>query len=117
MLPLTHGEAILTATQGFVGHLYHAVLLFAVLTLTLFPLYRVVLTRVRNATVAALLMTLLVFTLFIGPVGLLGAMTLASAPAMNSGSSCLACAAVDQCGLSSPRPVFSANSPRSAAGR
>jgi uncharacterized RDD family membrane protein YckC len=30
MLPLTHGEAILTATQGFVGHLYHAVLLLAV---------------------------------------------------------------------------------------
>jgi uncharacterized RDD family membrane protein YckC len=32
MLPLAHGEAILTATQGFVGHLYHAVLLFAVFT-------------------------------------------------------------------------------------
>ena len=30
MLPLTHGEAILTATQGFFGHLYHAVLLLAV---------------------------------------------------------------------------------------
>ena len=30
MLPLTHGEAILTATHGFVGHLYHAVLLLAV---------------------------------------------------------------------------------------
>jgi uncharacterized RDD family membrane protein YckC len=30
MLPLTHGEAILSATQGLVGHLYHAVLLFAV---------------------------------------------------------------------------------------
>jgi uncharacterized RDD family membrane protein YckC len=29
MLPLTHGEAILASTQGFVGHLYHA-LLFAV---------------------------------------------------------------------------------------
>jgi len=30
MLPLTHGEAILTATQGFLGHLYHAVVLLAV---------------------------------------------------------------------------------------
>ena len=30
MLPLTHGEAILSAKQGLVGHLYHAVLLFAV---------------------------------------------------------------------------------------
>jgi uncharacterized RDD family membrane protein YckC len=30
MLPLTHGEAILSATQGLVGHLYHAVLLLAV---------------------------------------------------------------------------------------
>jgi uncharacterized RDD family membrane protein YckC len=26
MLPLTHGEAILTSTQGYVGHLYHALL-------------------------------------------------------------------------------------------
>ena len=30
MLPLTGGEAILTSTQGPVGHLYHAVLLLAV---------------------------------------------------------------------------------------
>ena len=30
MLPLTHGEAILTATQGIVAQLYHAVLLLAV---------------------------------------------------------------------------------------
>jgi len=31
MLPLTHGEAILTSTQGFVGHLYHALLFSLVL--------------------------------------------------------------------------------------
>ena len=30
MLPLTRGEAILTTTQGPVGHLYHALLLLAV---------------------------------------------------------------------------------------
>ena len=30
MLPLTHGEAILNATQGLVGHLYHAIWLSAV---------------------------------------------------------------------------------------
>jgi uncharacterized RDD family membrane protein YckC len=30
MLPLTHGEAILNATQGLVGHLYHATWLSAV---------------------------------------------------------------------------------------
>ena len=30
MLPLTGGEAILTSTQGPVGHIYHAVLLLAV---------------------------------------------------------------------------------------
>ncbi len=30
MLPLTHGEAILTATQGIVAQLYHVVLLLAV---------------------------------------------------------------------------------------
>ena len=30
MLPLTHGEAILPSTQGFVGHAYHAVVLLVV---------------------------------------------------------------------------------------
>ena len=30
MLPLTHGEAILTATQGILGRLYHTVVLLAV---------------------------------------------------------------------------------------
>jgi predicted PurR-regulated permease PerM len=48
----------------------------AVFTLALFPLYRWVLARVRSATLAALLMTLFVFTLFIGPVGTLGSVAI-----------------------------------------
>ena len=30
LLPLTHGEAILTSTQGLAGHLYHAILFLIV---------------------------------------------------------------------------------------
>lgn len=48
----------------------------AVLTLALFPLYRMVLARVRSATVAAALMTLLVFTLFAGPIATLSSVAI-----------------------------------------
>ena len=44
----------------------------AILALTFFPLYRMLLLRVRNATVASLVMTALVSTLLIGPVATFG---------------------------------------------
>jgi predicted PurR-regulated permease PerM len=49
----------------------------AVFSLAFFPLYRIVLGRVRNASIAALLMTVLVSTLLIGPIATFGSVAIA----------------------------------------
>ena len=49
----------------------------AVFTLAFFPLYRELLPRIRNATVAALIMTALVSTLLIGPIATFGGVAIA----------------------------------------
>src|SRR5882724_11196722 len=48
-----------------------------VFTLAFFPLYRIVLMRVRNASIAALVMTVLVSTLLIGPIATFGSVGVA----------------------------------------